>query len=123
VVDALDHDTLASGRVFKAEGPRWFIVSEQLGIAGQRNDATQRAIRLNLSHVILELILEAKHRRTMAWALVEDTLDLRRQRHMRDDVLGEQRLALVDTSLNEAAPRLGKTDIAFKKFCSADLQD
>jgi hypothetical protein len=33
--DAPEHDTLASRRVFEAEGPGRLVVGEQLGIAGQ----------------------------------------------------------------------------------------
>src|SRR6266700_7579671 len=108
-----------SARILQAEYAGVFVVGEYFGVARPGNNGSQCVFRPFLRHRILELVAEARRRGAVTRALVEHALDMRGERHIGDQVLGEQPLAFIEIGSRETHAGFGEADIAFGDFGEA----
>src|SRR5580693_696652 len=81
--------------ILQCEGLPVVVVGERLSVAAPADDGAQCLLGRLFRHVVLELIEEAALRCRVAGALIEHAADVRGERHVGDQVTGEQPLTLI----------------------------
>src|ERR1700733_2647774 len=106
-------------RILVAERLAIFIVGEQLAVAAEIDDRPQRPLGIVLGHVILELFAEAGGGRTMSRTLVEHAFDVGGEGNLRQHLVAEHLLALVDVHVDEPPAERRQLDVALLEFRQA----
>jgi hypothetical protein len=102
-----------SARIVEAEHAGRLVIGEGFGVASPGRNGVQGLVGVLLGHVVLELVTEAAGRRAMGGALVEHAPDVSGKRHVGQEMLGEQPLAVVGIEIDEAAAGVGEPEVAF----------
>src|SRR5574337_249242 len=103
-------------RVFIAERLGAFVVGEEFAVAAEVDDRAQRPFRIVFGHIIFQLLAEADGGRPVARPFVEHTLDMGGKRDIRQQLLAENLLSLVDVHVHEPAAERGELDIGLLEF-------
>src|SRR5882672_1366699 len=90
-------------------------IGERFGVARPREYGVQRGLGLLGSHMVLEFFAKAAERRAMIRPGIQHAANVRRQGDVRNQVMREQLLALINVGIDKASPGVGQCDIAFGK--------
>src|SRR3984957_9025362 len=99
-------------RILVAERLAVLIVSKKFAIAAEIDDRPQRPLGIVFGHVVLKLLAEARCGRAMGRALVENPLDMGGEGHVRQHLVAEHLLALIDIHVDEALAKGRELDVA-----------
>src|SRR6185437_14226201 len=99
-------------RILVAERLTVFIIGEQFAVAAEIDDRPQGPLGVVLRHVILELLAEPGGGRPMARALIENALDVGSERDVRQHLVAECFLALVDVHIDKAPAEGSELEVA-----------
>src|SRR6204780_5658007 len=99
-------------RILVAERLAVLVVGEEFAVTAEIGDRPQRPLGIVLGHVVLKLLTEAGCGRTMGRTLIENALDMGGEGNVRQRLVAEHLLALVDVHIDEPPAERRQLDIA-----------
>src|SRR4029077_18352836 len=99
-------------RILVAERLAVLIVGEELAVTTEIDDRPQRPLGIVLGHVVLTLLTEAGCGRAMGRALIENALNMGGEGNVRQRLVAEHLLALVDVHVDELPAERRQLDVA-----------
>src|ERR1700733_10042305 len=99
-------------RILVAERLAVLIIREKLSITAEIDDRPQRALRIIVGHIVLQLLTEACRGCAMGRTLVENALDMGGQGNVRQHLVPHHFLALIDIHLDEPLAKGRELDVA-----------
>src|ERR1700689_587036 len=106
-------------RILVAERLAVLVVGEELAVTTQIDDRPQRPLRIVLGHVVLKLLTEAGCGRAMGRTLIENALDMGGEGNVRQHLVAERLLALIDVHVDEPPAKRRELDVALLELRQA----
>src|SRR6202042_1356991 len=98
--------------ILVAERLAVLIVGEELAVTTEIDNRPQRPLGIVLGHVVLKLLTKAGRGSAMGRALVENALNMGGEGNVRQRLVAEHLLALVDVHIDEALAKGRELDVA-----------
>src|SRR5580700_4511173 len=106
-------------RILVAERLAVLIVGEEFAVTTEIDDRPQRPLGIVFGHVVLKFLTEAGCGRAMGRTLVENPLDMGGEGNVRQHLVAENLLALVDVHVDELLAERRQLDVALLELRQA----